>query len=101
MRRINTVAKGDRHEVEAMRCYEEMGYSVHRVRKTRIFKGDMFGCADLLAMNEWVAILVAVTDFNHAYRARKKLSEFTNHPPNIIKVICLYKNGVRKTEVVD
>jgi len=104
---VNTVRKGSRKELEVTKMLESMGYSCEKVRKTKMFSGDYFGCADIIAMNKRELLLVAVTDVSHVSRARRKLKAFTNHPPGTRKVIYSYappktvlRNGKWRTEEV-
>lgn len=105
---VNTRIKGDTKERQAKAMFEAQGYVVEKVRKTRFFSGDYFGCADLVCMKESDIALVAVTDKSHASRGRRKLRAFRNHPPYIRKILMTYeipkdifKKTIWKSEIVN
>ena len=88
---IKTVAKGNKFERIVKEMFEANGYSVEKQKNVRFQKThDLFGVADLIAINKKHIRFIAVTDKGHRSRARKKLQSFTNHPKSLIKEVWYY-----------
>lgn len=88
----NNKRKGDRWELRAKKLWETRGYDVEKVRKTKRFSGDFFGCADLICFCRGDVTLVAVTNIVNKNRAVKKLKNFLNHPEEIRKIALIYQD---------
>lgn len=87
---VKTVQKGDRMELKAKKIMESRGFVVEKVRKSRFFKGDLFGCADLICINKDRIIFIAVTNKSNKSRSKKRLRQFSKHPCVICKEVWVY-----------
>ena len=98
---VKTRKKGNRRELQTEKIYQSWGYKTHRAGNQRFKHNDIFGIADILAINGESLEFIQVKSNKCDNKTRNELKELINqlNNPNITGSIWIIKD--RKEIIVE